>query len=457
MYMNYEFELSQDNLRDSIINDNLKRNSRLNNLMKLINTLKRNTIIAIDGSWGIGKTVFVKQLEMLNKCDFKDSNGNDKNINNIEESTKKEFNNTHRVYYYNAWENDLCDSPLQSLLLFLLNELPSNKDIIVDFGEIKNKLPSHLYKILCGLGSGVINHFNDKAEKVTGINLKETIKATVDLSKDINELSDYNDLADTITTTNKIKDAINDLINDLLKKDSKIVFIIDELDRCRPDYAVRLLETITHFYDNDKLIFLVSCNSQQLSHTISKFYGNNFDSYGYLSKIFNFMITLENINPKEYINDVLKKTFGNEYFDLMALAMFESYEFSMRKIGRYLYYRDTLLEYYTTGIKNDNLLIKYCFLPYLIGLKLIDGEKYNKFLNGEGLDYFIDFYYKNKKCEEVVNGLYKIQEESSPEKVIEDTYTKYFSNIDNDDYCDKKIRQRLLEVLSFISNFSSLS
>ena len=463
--MNYEFDLNKSNLKESLIDNTLNRNSRLNNLMKLMNSLKRNTIIAIDGAWGTGKTVFVKQLETLNQCDFTDDNGNNIELRGIDKLTKDTFNSNHGVYYYNAWENDLHNEPLQSLLLFLLNELPKNEDMVVDFSEFKKKLPFHIYKIIGGLGSGVIKGLNDKAKGLTGIDIKETVGATIDLVKDINDLKDYKGLTDSIITTNEIKEAINDLINDLLKKDSKVVFIIDELDRCRPDYAVRLLETITHFYDNDKIIFLVSCNSQQLSHTVSKFYGEKFDGYGYLNKLFNFVVFLEKIDASTYINNILKIANSSGYLESMTVGVSEYFDFSMREIGRYMYYVDILHDYYyqSNSFNDENNLVKLVFLPYCLSLRLKNIQIYNMFINGNDCNDFINFYNENSNCKAIVYRIYsnefseEQQKTISVEKYIEDTYNKYFGNIGEDKYWDKKVRKDFLEVLSLISNFSSLS
>lgn len=462
--MNYEFELTEENLKKSLVNDTLSRNSRINMLLKLINNLQKNTIISIDGAWGTGKSVFVKQIETINRCTFLDGSGNNLDIKNIDNSIKDNFNDNHMVYYYNAWENDLHSDPLQSLLLFLLNELPKNEDVIVNFDEFKKNLPSHIFKIFGGVGSTLLNGINNKAKDMTGIDLKETINATADLIKDISDLKDYKGLADSITTTNEIKEAIDNLINDLLKENKKIVFIIDELDRCRPDYAVRLLETITHFYNNDRIIFLVSSNSSQLSHTISRFYGDNFDGYGYLNKIFNFMISLENVNPSDYVNLVYHKLLSVDYFDLMALSIFEYYNFSMREIGRYMYYMEILSGYYYDDQnRHDNQIVKLAFMPYCLGLKLKDIKKYNEFISGNGLDDFLLFFSKNNNCKTVVEGIYNfsLKEEEkgklSVEEYIKDIYNKYFEKADNSDYYSKIVKKRFLEVLSLISNFSSFS
>lgn len=462
--MNYEFELTEENLKKSLVNDTLSRNSRINVLLKLINSLRKNTIISIDGAWGTGKSVFVKQIETINRCVFLDDEGNNLNIRNIDNSVKNTFNDNYMVYYYNAWENDLHSDPLQSLLLFLLNELPRNEDVIVNFDEFKKNLPSHILKIFGGVGSTLLNGINNKTKDITGIDLKETIDATVDLAKDISKLPDYKSLADKITTTNEIKEAIDNLINDLLKENKKIVFIIDELDRCRPDYAVRLLETITHFYNNDKIVFLVSSNSSQLSHTISRFYGDNFDGYGYLNKIFNFMVSLENVNPADYVSLVYHKSLSTDYFDLMALSIFEYYNFSMREIGRYMYYMEILSDYYYEDQNsNDNQIVKLVFMPYCLGMKLKDIKQYNEFISGEGLDSLFLFLSKTNNCKKVVDKIYDFslnaeeKEKLTVEQYVKNIYNKYFQKMDNDDRYKKITKKRFFEVLSLISNFSSIS
>ena len=66
----YDLEMTQENLKYSIENDTLDRNRKLNKLIELLNAIKGNKIISIDGKWGCGKTFFLKQLEYINKNDF---------------------------------------------------------------------------------------------------------------------------------------------------------------------------------------------------------------------------------------------------------------------------------------------------------------------------------------------------------------------------------------------------
>ena len=92
------------------------------------------------------------------------------------------------------------------------------------------------------------------------------------------------------------------IINNILPNDKKLIFIIDELDRCKPNYAIELLEVIKHYYSNNKIIFLLGTNNEQLSYTINNYYGSNFDGYGYLNKIYDLIIELPEINSYVYLN-----------------------------------------------------------------------------------------------------------------------------------------------------------
>ena len=53
----------------------------------------------------------------------------------------------------------------------------------------------------------------------------------------------------------------------------------------RVEELADMIEVIKHFYTNDKMVFLLGINNEQLSHTISNYYGVKFNSYGYLNKI----------------------------------------------------------------------------------------------------------------------------------------------------------------------------
>ena len=67
---NYDIEMTDENILLTINNDYLSRNKKLNSLINLLNNIEGNRIISVDGGWGSGKSIFLKQLEIMNRCDI---------------------------------------------------------------------------------------------------------------------------------------------------------------------------------------------------------------------------------------------------------------------------------------------------------------------------------------------------------------------------------------------------
>lgn len=82
-------QLTEENLVDSIEKDYLGENKKLSKLIDILNSLNSNVVISIDGNWGIGKTIFVKQLELINKK---------KNLNTLNKNSAKKFKNNYIVF-----------------------------------------------------------------------------------------------------------------------------------------------------------------------------------------------------------------------------------------------------------------------------------------------------------------------------------------------------------------------
>lgn len=69
-----------------------------------------------------------------------------------------------------------------------------------------------------------------------------------------------------------------------IERADKVVIFIDELDRCKPTYAVKLLERIKHYFNNDKIIFVFSTNLEELQSSVKCVYGESFNAYRYLDR-----------------------------------------------------------------------------------------------------------------------------------------------------------------------------
>lgn len=181
----------------------------------------------------------------------------------------------------------------------------------------------------------------------------------------------------------------------------RLVIIIDELDRCKPTYAINLLERIQHCLDNDKLTFVFSTNLSELSNTVKQIYGSNFNGDSYLDRFFDYTLLLPEPNLKNYYDKVI--SFDNlDLFDI-AKEVAKYFNFTLRQLNHY-FSRISLLENRMTkllnsGLKVDNeyqkhyFLIKY-FATFMIALKMSNNKDYNEFLEGNKGDSIINFLKK---------------------------------------------------------------
>jgi len=226
----------------------LDRVKYANVLTQIVNTYADGFVLAINNEWGTGKTTFVKMWQQALK------------------------NEGFQTIYFNAWENDFDNNPIVALMSEL-KTLTNNKNnevfkSIIEKGAIlaKNVLPT--------LVKSVANKYidfemvNDAIENVT--------KGTTEiLEKEINE---YITKKKTVL---EFKEFLEKYIKST-ETEKPLIFIIDELDRCRPDYAVEVLEQIKHFFSVSGIVYVLSIDKNHLASSIKGYYGSeciNTDEY----------------------------------------------------------------------------------------------------------------------------------------------------------------------------------
>ncbi len=94
-----------------------------------------------------------------------------------------------------------------------------------------------------------------------------------------------------------------------------LIVAIDELDRCRPSYAVELLEVAKHLFAVDHIVFVLAVNCEQLAHAVRALYGNGFDAEGYLRRFFDVDCQLPEPSRDAFIQAQLQATGIDDYFD----------------------------------------------------------------------------------------------------------------------------------------------
>lgn len=378
----YELEDTQDNIKGTIDANILERNYKIINLMKLLNSMKENHIISIDGPWGCGKTFFIKQMmyikENYNEFSF---------LEDRERELTKEFDEKYIVVYYNAWENDDHINPLDSIIYTILNILPKYNETFINGGELFDLIKKCLMNFIEISSIGIIK------------------------SDDIKEMKKYEDLADSVNTIEEKKNALDKLIK-AITKNKRLLLIVDELDRCKPDYAIKTIETIKHFYNNDTISTIVVTNNNQLSKTIKKFYGAEFDGYGYLNKIYDAIITLGSDKIEQYCKRYLKICNQTWLPEDVTIFLFKYFNFSYRECNRYMcIYKmlESYVNYKNQFNPNENLDISCVFLPLTIALKIKDIYLYEKFVEKKGYEILKDIF--NEKLKEEDSRLYNWLEE----------------------------------------------
>ncbi len=292
---------------DRWANDKLKREDEAKYLTSyLIGKYKQDVSAFNDGSfvlnvnaeWGFGKTYFLK-----NWADNLSSEG-------------------HPIVYFDAWQNDFSNEPLLAIIATINAQLQPyfsrkigehrgarTKVILSEWYETGKKLINPSSPLLLGILakkfagmtldqlSEYLNDDTDNSEEKTTDEVEETVGTVI--SKAASQmLASHNSTKKTIL---EFKNNLGKLTNHLksLKTINLPMFIfIDELDRCRPNYAVELLENIKHLFGVHGVFFVVATASEQLCHSIKSIYGQSFDSPSYLKRFFDQTYTMQ--SPDRY-------------------------------------------------------------------------------------------------------------------------------------------------------------
>ena len=364
-------EATDENILQSIKDQTgTRRNTEIIEFIEGLERIEGNMFISLDARWGEGKTFYVRQIEKTLEYHTLKKYGIDNNKDKYE-MLKPYFENTalrdikltgsYLPVYYNAWLYDNHSDPLMSLLYVIVKKC----GIWIDSKLMKDKtekLKDLIKSVQVNLGI-----FSIGGDKVIDSFTEKNIFEDIQLAEDIRE---------------KVKEIFNELIEE---QTQKLVIFIDELDRCKPSYALEMLERIKHYFDDDRIIFIVSVNKEQLTHTISNYYGNGFDSTGYLNKFFDIDMYLP--RPERAESEINSDRNDQYWLVTIANELRRYYKLSLRdsliynqKISQLS--KDNLIQdQYHNGTYSGMYLS--LFLPIVVVLNMVDIEEKRKFINGE--------------------------------------------------------------------------
>ena len=355
---------TDENLLLTIKEDALERNADLNSFCQLLSHQDSINSIALDGRWGSGKTFFVKQCALL--INAKNSLSNiDKDIAEsilkvAEQSNSFEglTDNNLLAVYFDAWENDSNEDPVLALIYRIVQQL----DLKTNGFDL-----NHLAHVLCAIG-----------DAITG----RPITAVFECLNERNILDEIRKHEDLETTIKKFFEEI------LFEKAEQLIVFVDELDRCRPSYAVRLLERIEHYFINDRITFVFSVNLEQLQHTIKNFYGNDFDACRYLDRFFDLRLSLPPINITNYYNYL--NLSNNIVGDKVLMRIQQTFNMSLREFCKFY---DSVK---VSGMKSyfnetEDFMFKY-IVTLCLALKITNITLHDEFIEGKNIQPLLDLY-----------------------------------------------------------------
>ena len=264
--------------------DKLSRRKEIENLTPLLVNAQAPLVICLDAPWGAGKTTFIRLWsEYLRTI----------NVANL---------------YLNAWESDFAEDPLLPLISTL------DKWISAELDESKAKAAWSKAKKLV---PGILKSTAVAAAKAASFGVLDINKELEKLAADVVGGA-VGDIVDSFNVKQKsleqFKKQLSIALEGLPDGQKNLVIFIDELDRCRPTYAIETLERVKHLFDLDRIIFIIAMNRDQLGKSIQGVYGSSFNGAHYLKRFIDVDYHLRTPSIKEYISVRLHEPEIESYF-----------------------------------------------------------------------------------------------------------------------------------------------
>lgn len=457
----FELYPTPENIEQTYLMDTLHRNSFLYKFIELLFKIDDRFSICIDGKWGSGKTFFIKQSQIVINSIYSETETNiktkwekDTQNSNIANSSKYI-----RTVYYDAWENDNDDDPALSLIYTIINDLQTTNTLTY---YDKKEIAKYLIKLVSSFTS--YKEITDKLLNTAKIFKKKDLLSEIKEQKNLHQ-------------------HINDFFKSIMQsKNEKIVIFIDELDRCNPQYAIKLLERIKHYFNNSNIIFVFTTNINQLQYTIKQFYGNDFDASTYLERFFDLQLYLPEVEKNLFLQFLNFNNYTTT--NVICKDVISYFNFSLREIEKYIKTINIALGQFNEIAFDDgsphHRAILFCnevIIPILIGAKLHDINIFNEAISGHNPKIIINIISNINNAEDLCKCLLKTHKEtfnSSPSSnsnsyiqsveisdKLEEVYNVLFSSSISGEYfigncCfTKQTRDHLFQTISLLSPFSN--
>lgn len=361
--------------------DALTRKPSVEAVSSLIGQLSGPFVLAIDSPWGTGKTTFVRMLKSVLET--------------------REY----PCLYFNAWETDFSTDPLVAFLgeisTLLSEDIAQDSELAKYFNKTK-KIATRLAKRGLPLAAKLLTNgvldIDAATEKILADGVSETVSDAVDEYIKEKEL-----IKEFHKTLGKVIEQLNEE-----GKPSQIIIFVDEIDRCRPTYAVELLERIKHLFNIENVIFVVSLDKGQLRTSLGAVYGQGIDADEYLRRFIDLEFLLPKPNAEAFtkslferfgFRSVFEKIGGEETEDLLyAFVKFSGvFNLSLRACEQCLARIQIAIMLSTPRNNLSHLYV----LTFLIILKMASPQVYHRLAFEDGsVTEVLEYLKQEKRYEE---------------------------------------------------------
>ena len=247
-------------------------------LTHLVGDLQESCVLAVDALWGAGKTTFLRMW------------------------TQHLRNQGFPVVEFNAWETDFSEEPFFTLSTELTEGLqPRKTETIKKLKEASKGVLRWVVPSAIRIAASSVPGASPKLSETAASYVEEMWSGHLKARKSVAEFRRVlQDIAATLSEANGNR---------------PLMIVIDELDRCRPSYAIELLEVAKHLFSVDRIVFVLAVNRDQLTHSVRALYGSDFDAVGYLRRFIDVDFQLPEPDRDEFIREQLRVTGIVDFFD----------------------------------------------------------------------------------------------------------------------------------------------
>ena len=332
--------------------DKLDRKVTVEALTQLVSSIEGPCVLALDALWGAGKTTFLNIWAQYL------------------------YDEGFTVVKFNAWETDFSGDPFVALCTEMTTSLDA-------FSSMKDPYLSEKVASVKKSSQMVIQHVISGTVRNMTAGMVDITQMSADIAEQSSEPQRFVEYREAKKALEDFKGKLEELACVLGETDrTPLIVMIDELDRCRPTYAVELLETTKHLFSVGQIVFVLAVNREQLVRAVQGLYGNSFDAEKYLRRFFDIDIRLPQPERDMYVSNLLNSTGIQDSNTHRLLQSFlGASELSLRDIAQAVHRLGLVLN----SLPNNNVSIARLAAIALI-LRTLNEQLYRQFIRIEVSD-----------------------------------------------------------------------